>query len=211
MIGRRLFILLVLTALIGVLCYMYAWPAWRWHFQTKPALLDMLAATGGPPLETLRLSRPERFEYELVHEGIAVSSPYPITLNGSRLTTGSFSIIFSENFPDIAAPTYFAMTVGPLAVGKDEVNAAATKLERDLAVSAVENRALLFGGPVKFDRAAVVEGPESTVIMWSGSEIISGVVFDHKRVHRRDFLLKLDGVDREAAEWIVFNLRYVGE
>jgi len=181
-----LFILTAFLVLVagGWVVYSWGWPMYRWHFHTKPALLAILRETGGPRLQSLRAIEPAQFEFEVKLDGVCVASPLPVVVDGARIVADTFSLFISEDFPEIPPGKYFALTIGPLTVTEANINAARTVRERTLAVAAVENRAILFGGAVvngvpvhnRLDRATLIEGSHSTVIMWSSPESIAGVV-----------------------------------
>ena len=81
--------------------YKWGWPAYQWHFVTKPRLISSLAEIGGPTLESLKLNDRGLFEFQIEHGGVSIGSPVKIEDVGYAVKGAGFSIRFSEHSPDI--------------------------------------------------------------------------------------------------------------
>ena len=203
-------------AALGWIGYAWVWPECIWHFRTKPDLLKTLAEVGGPSLEQRRLEDPAPFEFKLEYERLRVSSPVALRADKRLGIKGEgFRLRISE---DLSDETPLTSMLGPLTVTAANVRAASTEHERQAAIKAVVTRSWYFGessvndGPAQrmFDRSVLVESPGSKVVFKSGPKIISGVVCAKDYSEQHDFILVLEGMERQVAEEIAANLRIAG-
>jgi hypothetical protein len=186
----------------------------RWYWVERSRLIQQLETIGGPQLQ-VKAPHAKPFDHSAICQLVQVSAPFPLTVDGDKVTGGGLEMFVTFPLAQGASPArQFDLVLSSYDLTPELISSAHWPSQQQRVREGLTARSIMFGGgtvngrPIKavIDKTVHIRGPRSEVLIASGEKTIHAVVADRDRKACLDVLIRRNDVAREVAERIAERL-----